>query len=131
MAPQPTVNPSGALRLVPAKALLTAGGVPVDGPIRLGPPGHASIYFLDPFGNHLALATMGFSAPIDVRVPDHARLAYSWSDKQQRWGREPSVVRHHRAPASSSTRPAGTARRGRSVVSWLTLPLPPMIRSSA
>src|SRR5262245_9269316 len=41
---------------VPARDLpawqrrLAAEGVPIDGPLQLGPPGHASIYFNDPFG---------------------------------------------------------------------------------
>ena len=34
---------------------LAGEGVPIEGPLRLGPPGQASIYFNDPFGNRLEL----------------------------------------------------------------------------
>jgi catechol 2,3-dioxygenase-like lactoylglutathione lyase family enzyme len=71
-------------QLLPAKRLLVSHGIPVDGPIRLGPPGHASIYFFDPFGNHLELATMGFDEALEVRVPDHTRLVYSWDSRAPR-----------------------------------------------
>ncbi|MCA9711553.1 MAG: VOC family protein, partial [Myxococcales bacterium] len=46
--------------LEPLAARIEAFGVPTDGPRRLGPPGQASIYFTDPFGNLLELATMGY-----------------------------------------------------------------------
>ena len=55
---------------------LVEQGVPVDGPLRLGPPGHASLYFNDPFGNHLELECMGFPEPIPVRIPQMARVAW-------------------------------------------------------
>jgi catechol 2,3-dioxygenase-like lactoylglutathione lyase family enzyme len=51
------------------KALLDSHGVPTEGPLQLGPPGQASLYFNDPFGNHLELACLGFSKPIPVRPP--------------------------------------------------------------
>jgi catechol 2,3-dioxygenase-like lactoylglutathione lyase family enzyme len=38
---------------------LLAHGVPLVGPRRLGPPGQASIYSNDPFGNHLEIHTDG------------------------------------------------------------------------
>jgi catechol 2,3-dioxygenase-like lactoylglutathione lyase family enzyme len=60
------------------KTVLEARGVPVDGPRRLGPPGHASLYFFDPFGNHLELESVGFDGPVAFGPPDHARLAYRW-----------------------------------------------------
>ncbi len=58
------------------KALLESRGVPTDGPLQLGPPGQASLYFNDPFGNHLELECMGFSKPIPVRPPVMASLAW-------------------------------------------------------
>jgi catechol 2,3-dioxygenase-like lactoylglutathione lyase family enzyme len=64
--------------LLKAKEVLTSNGIPVDGPLRLGPPGHASIYFFDPFGNHLELETMGYEGDAPIRVPDHSRLPYTW-----------------------------------------------------
>jgi catechol 2,3-dioxygenase-like lactoylglutathione lyase family enzyme len=51
------------------KARLESHGVPTDGPLQLGPPGQASLYFNDPFGNHLELECMGFSKPIPIRPP--------------------------------------------------------------
>ncbi len=47
-----------------------------DGPLQLGPPGQASLYFNDPFGNHLELECLGFSKPIPIRAPDMAQLAW-------------------------------------------------------
>lgn len=64
--------------LVALAAVLNRAGVPTDGPRRLGPPGQASLYFNDPFGNHLELTTMGFYAPIPVGAPDLSRLDYEW-----------------------------------------------------
>jgi len=51
-------------------------GVPVDGPRRLGPPGQASAYFSDPFGNLLELATMGYEGEVSMGPPDLSKLAY-------------------------------------------------------
>jgi hypothetical protein len=42
----------------------------LDGPRRLGPPGHASVYFADPFGNLLELATMGYTSRVIEGLPD-------------------------------------------------------------
>ncbi len=58
---------------------LTAHGVPSEGPNRLGGPGQASVYFNDPFGNHLEFATHGYRSDIPVGPPDMAALAYSWA----------------------------------------------------
>jgi len=52
------------------RALLDRNQVPSDGPIQLGPPGQASLYFDDPFGNHLELTCMGFTHPIPIRPPE-------------------------------------------------------------
>jgi hypothetical protein len=60
------------------KKRLADHGVPTFGPTRLGPPGQASLYFNDPFGNHLELATLGFTAEIPVGPPEMAALAYTW-----------------------------------------------------
>ena len=58
------------------KAKLEQQGVPTDGPLQLGPPGQASLYFNDPFGNHLELACLGFSKPIPIRPPVMTALAW-------------------------------------------------------
>ena len=57
---------------------LAAWGVPYDGPTRLGPPGHASIYFDDPFGNHLEFSARDFTGDVRIGPPDHSRLHYDW-----------------------------------------------------
>ncbi len=58
------------------KAHLESRGVPTDGPLQLGPPGQASLYFNDPFGNHLELVCLGFSKPIPLRPPVMADIAW-------------------------------------------------------
>jgi catechol 2,3-dioxygenase-like lactoylglutathione lyase family enzyme len=60
------------------KARLEQRGVPTQGPTQLGPPGQASLYFNDPFGNHLELTTLGFTGTIPIGPPDMAALAYTW-----------------------------------------------------
>jgi len=52
------------------RRMLDRNKIPSDGPIQLGPPGQASLYFDDPFGNHLELTCMGFALPIPTRPPD-------------------------------------------------------------
>jgi catechol 2,3-dioxygenase-like lactoylglutathione lyase family enzyme len=74
-------HPHYAFRVPPRdllkwKARLESRGVPTDGPLQLGPPGHASVYFNDPFGNHLELECMGFGKPIPVRPPVMAQLVW-------------------------------------------------------
>lgn len=54
---------------------LRGAGVGVDGPRRLGPPGHASVYFADPSGNLLELVTTGYRGTVLEGPPDVARLA--------------------------------------------------------
>ncbi len=56
------------------RARLDAAGIPSDGPLQLGPPGQASLYFNDPFGNHLEIVCLGFARPVPIRPPDMARL---------------------------------------------------------
>ena len=55
---------------------LIAQGVPVDGPLQLGPPGQASLYFDDPFGNHLELTCLGYPSPLPIRPPEMHKLAW-------------------------------------------------------
>jgi catechol 2,3-dioxygenase-like lactoylglutathione lyase family enzyme len=74
-------HPHFAFRVAPRhllkwKSHLEAHGVPTDGPLQLGPPGQASLYFNDPFGNHLELECMGFSRAIPIRPPIMANLAW-------------------------------------------------------
>ena len=72
-----TVSPRAFLEW---KRRLENRGVVVAGPMRPGPPGQASCYFNDPFGNHLELVTLGFIAcDLPVGVPDRSRLDYPWS----------------------------------------------------
>jgi catechol 2,3-dioxygenase-like lactoylglutathione lyase family enzyme len=81
---QPTAasgHPHFAFRVAPRhllkwKSRLESHGVPTDGPLQLGPPGQASLYFNDPFGNHLELECMGFSKAIPIRPPVMANLAW-------------------------------------------------------
>jgi catechol 2,3-dioxygenase-like lactoylglutathione lyase family enzyme len=61
--------------LVKWQKRLAAEGVRMDGPLRLGPPGHASIYFNDPFGNHLEISCLGFTGAVEQRPPVPARIA--------------------------------------------------------
>jgi catechol 2,3-dioxygenase-like lactoylglutathione lyase family enzyme len=56
---------------------LRDSGVPVQGPNRLGPPGQASAYFNDPFGNHLEFETMGYRGDVVVGPPDMRSLVYA------------------------------------------------------
>jgi catechol 2,3-dioxygenase-like lactoylglutathione lyase family enzyme len=61
--------------LLPLQRFLEERGVATEGPRRLGPPGQASVYFYDPFGNHLELCCMGFTGEAPVGAPDMGRLA--------------------------------------------------------
>ncbi|MFT3772644.1 MAG: VOC family protein [Minicystis sp.] len=79
--PTPAPHPHLAMNVAPDAldifaARLRAAGVPLDGPRRLGPPGHASVYFADPFGNTLELVTMGYGGPVTDGPPDVARLGW-------------------------------------------------------
>lgn len=72
-------HPHTAFRVAPDEldrltARLVERGVHIDGPRRLGPPGQASVYFCDPFGNLLELCTLGYRRRIDEGPPDLARL---------------------------------------------------------
>jgi catechol 2,3-dioxygenase-like lactoylglutathione lyase family enzyme len=59
------------------RSVLEAKGIPFDGPLQLGPPGQASLYFNDPFGNHLEITCFGYDEAIPVRPPTMAKLAWS------------------------------------------------------
>jgi catechol 2,3-dioxygenase-like lactoylglutathione lyase family enzyme len=71
---------------VPARQLLKwktkfeAKGIPTEGPLQLGPPGQASLYFNDPFGNHLEFTCFGFSKNVAIRPPVPERLL--WREPQ-------------------------------------------------
>ena len=79
--PAPAIgHPHYAFQVSPGELLgwrarLLAAGVRLDGPLRLGPPGQASIYFNDPFGNHLELTCLGFTGEVEQRIPNMAALA--------------------------------------------------------
>lgn len=78
---EPAPHPHVAMRvdadeLDMAAARLREAGVPVDGPRRLGPPGHASIYFLDPSGNLLELVTTGYEKAVIEGPPDLPKLVW-------------------------------------------------------
>jgi catechol 2,3-dioxygenase-like lactoylglutathione lyase family enzyme len=81
--PAPTAgHPHFAFKVSPGamrtrQRLFEEKGIPYDGPIQLGPPGQASLYFNDPFGNHLEITCLGFAEEIPVRIPDMARLAWT------------------------------------------------------
>jgi catechol 2,3-dioxygenase-like lactoylglutathione lyase family enzyme len=78
------LHPHVAFRVPPWQFLtwkerLIASGVRISGPTRPGPPGQASFYFNDPFGNHLEIVSMGF---VDSELPagmhDRSHLNYTW-----------------------------------------------------
>ena len=77
--PVPPPHPHLAMNVEPEDldvfiARLKAAGVKVDGPRRLGGPGHASVYFADPFGNTLELVATGYEGPVTFGPPDVSSL---------------------------------------------------------
>jgi catechol 2,3-dioxygenase-like lactoylglutathione lyase family enzyme len=69
---------------------LRTHGVIVAGPTRPGPPGQASVYFNDPFGNHLELVTVGFAAhELPIGVPDRSQLDYRWTGSSSQPAQRP------------------------------------------
>jgi catechol 2,3-dioxygenase-like lactoylglutathione lyase family enzyme len=75
-------HPHLAFRVPPGEMLwwktrLESAGVPTEGPLQLGPPGQASLYFNDPSGNHLEISCLGFTRAIPIGAPQMARLAWS------------------------------------------------------
>jgi catechol 2,3-dioxygenase-like lactoylglutathione lyase family enzyme len=74
-------HPHYAFRIPPRdfakwQARLAEAGVPMDGPLQLGPPGQASLYFNDPFGNHLELTCLGYAKPIPIRAPQMTKIIW-------------------------------------------------------
>lgn len=67
------VNDGAALDV--AMDHLASWHVAFDGPRRLGPPGQASVYFFDPFGNKLELMTNDYPREIEIGAPDWVALA--------------------------------------------------------
>jgi catechol 2,3-dioxygenase-like lactoylglutathione lyase family enzyme len=61
------------------KTHLLGAGIPVDGPRRLGPPGQASLYFMDPFGNKLEFMTNAYPGEAPVGAPEWAPLVHAWN----------------------------------------------------
>ena len=57
------------------RSRLSAAGVKLDGPRQLGGPGHASLYFTDPWGQLLELSTTSYRGPVLYGVPDLASIA--------------------------------------------------------
>ncbi|NJO40276.1 MAG: VOC family protein [Cyanobacteria bacterium CRU_2_1] len=64
--------------LLDLKQRLIAHQVPVAGPIRFGPPGHGSLYFHDPSGNHLELCARDFTGEVNLEPYDMEKLSYQW-----------------------------------------------------
>ena len=76
-------HPHHAFRIPPDEMLawkrrLESRGIPTQGPLQLGPPGQASLYFNDPSGNHLEVTTMGYTGDIEVGAPQTSRLTYKY-----------------------------------------------------
>lgn len=83
-APSTQGHPHIAFRIPPRQMLgwkqrLEARGVPTEGPLRLGFPGQASLYFDDPSGNHLEVTCDGYVPEIPIRVPDLRGLRWGTS----------------------------------------------------
>jgi catechol 2,3-dioxygenase-like lactoylglutathione lyase family enzyme len=60
-------------------ARLRAANVPCDGPRRLGPPGQASLYFADPWGQLLELVATDYAGATLLGPPDASRLGHAYS----------------------------------------------------
>jgi catechol 2,3-dioxygenase-like lactoylglutathione lyase family enzyme len=61
------------------KQNLERQGVVTTEIMRPGPPGQASFYFNDPFGNHIEIITLGFvERALAPGVPNRADLDYKW-----------------------------------------------------
>jgi catechol 2,3-dioxygenase-like lactoylglutathione lyase family enzyme len=64
--------------LLDLKQRLIAHQIPVVGPIQFGSPGHGSIYFHDPAGNHLELCARDFTGEVNLEPYDMEKLSYEW-----------------------------------------------------
>lgn len=83
------------------KRRLEAQGVTTTEIRRPGPPGQASFYFNDPFGNHLEIITLGFvDWTLTPGVPDRSHLDYEW-DAPARRGR---TAKHPPSTSEPETR---------------------------
>ena len=86
--PEAFMHPHMAFFVAPGaflkwKRRLEEQGVIVAGPTRPGPPGQASFYFNDPFGNHLEIITVGFvDYELPIGVPDRSGLDYVWRNSE-------------------------------------------------
>lgn len=74
-------HPHYAFRATPRtiktwKERLTARGIPVEGPLNIGLPGQASLYFNDPSGNRLEIMCLGYPEPIPERPPEAEKLTW-------------------------------------------------------
>lgn len=74
-------HPHVAFRVPPRDMLkwkrrLEQAGVPSEGPLQLGYPGQASLYFNDPSGNLLEVTCDGYTQDIPIRPPRLDGLAY-------------------------------------------------------
>lgn len=56
------------------QALLNSKGIPTDGPKSVRLPRQASLYFNDPFGNHLELCTSNFPGAMQLSSPPREAL---------------------------------------------------------
>jgi catechol 2,3-dioxygenase-like lactoylglutathione lyase family enzyme len=79
----PAAHPHLAVRVDPDQLdgyteRLTRAGVPCDGPRRLGPPGHASLYFADPWGHLLELVTTAYQGDVQLGPPIASKLGHRW-----------------------------------------------------
>jgi catechol 2,3-dioxygenase-like lactoylglutathione lyase family enzyme len=85
--PDANMHPHIALMAAPEdylgwKRRLEAEGVVTTEIMRPGPPGQASFYFNDPFGNHLEIITLGFvELALSPGVPDRSHLDYIWQPR--------------------------------------------------
>lgn len=75
-------HPHFAFRATPKtlrkwRQVLEVNNIPFDGPLQLGPPGQASLYFNDPFGNRLEVTCFGYDEAIPIRPPIVSKLAWS------------------------------------------------------
>lgn len=64
--------------LVDLKEWVAVNGIPTAGPVQFGPPGYASLYFNDPFGNHLELHAIDFAGELSMEPLEMEKLTYEW-----------------------------------------------------
>ncbi len=77
--PRPTIAlPVDGSELDAVRAHLASAGVPVDGPRCVGEDGHAALYFIDPFGNRIAVVTTTYPRRAQSGEPNWESLSYQW-----------------------------------------------------